>query len=65
MVQLGLALLRLISTMADHHDPELSFLFSKIDIKYGFWRMAFSDEYAWNFYYVLPLLNPVKYIDDI
>ena len=51
--------------MEYHHDPELPLILSKLDRKYGFWRMAGSDEDAWNFCYFLPLLNPVDSIDDI
>ena len=65
MVQLGLALQRLIAIMADRHNPELSFILSKLNIKYGFWSMAASDDDAWNFWYVLPSLNPVDYIHYI
>ena len=65
MFQLGITLRRLIATMVDHHDPDLPFLFSKPDIKYGFWRMTVSDEDAWNFCYVLPLITYVNSIDDI
>ena len=65
MVQLGLALQRLISTMADHHAIDLPFLFSKLDIKYGFCHMTVSDEDAWNFCNVLPFLTSINSIDDI
>ena len=44
--QLGLALRRLIVTMEDHHDLDLPLLFSKLDIKYGFLRMAITDKDA-------------------
>ena len=40
MVQLGIELRGLMATMADHHELDLLFLFSKLDIKYGFWHMA-------------------------
>ena len=65
MVQLGLSLQRLITTMTDHHDPEIPLLLSKLDIKDLFWCMDVSDEDAYNFCYVLPLMNPVDSIDDI
>ena len=65
MVQIGLELRCLISTMTDHHDLNLPFLFSKLDIKYGFWSMDVGDESAWNFCYVLPFLTPVNSINDI
>ena len=51
--------------MADHHDLDLPLLFSKLDIKDEFWRMAVSDEDAWKLCYVLPSLTPVSYIYDI
>ena len=65
MFQLGITLRRLIATMVDHHDPDLPFLFSKPDIKYGFWCIAVRNEDAWNFCYVPPSLTPVSSIDDI
>ena len=60
MVRPGLALRRLIATMADHRDIDIPFLFSKLDIKY-----AFSDEGAWKFCYLFPLITFVNSIDDI
>ena len=64
MVQLGLCLHRLVAKMADNHNPEQPFVFSKIDIKDGFWRLAVNDEDAWNFCYVKPSTNPTTSIDD-
>jgi len=40
-------------------------MFSKLDIKDGFWRMAVNDENTWNFCYVLPSDDPNIDIDDI
>ena len=54
MAQLGWVTRRIIKTMADHYNPEKPFLFSKCDIKDGFWRMSVSQEDAWNFCYTLP-----------
>ena len=65
MFQLSLELWRLIATMADQHDLDLPFIFSKLDIEYWLWRMFVSDEVAWNFCYVLPLLTPFESIDEI
>ena len=65
MVQIGLALRNLIASMSDHPKPNLTFLLSKLDIKYGFWCMAVTDEDSWNFCYVLHFLNPGDSIDDI
>ena len=64
MIQLGQALKRLIHVLALHHDPAHPFLFSKIDIKDGFWRMAVSEDDAWNFAYVLPSLDPHLPLED-
>ena len=54
MGQLGSVVKRIVATMADFFDPHKPFCFTKIDIKDGFWRMAVSDDEAWNFCYVLP-----------
>ena len=40
--------------MADNHDNDNRFYFSKLDVKDGFWRMVVAHENAWNFTYVLP-----------
>jgi len=65
MIQLGQCVQRLIALLADNYDPDQPFLFSKLDIKDGFWRMAVNDENAWNFCYVLPSDDPNIDIDDI
>ena len=65
MVQLGLALKRLIAVLAAHRTRGKPFKFSKLDIKDGFWRMAVSDEDAWNFCYVLPSENGETDIDEM
>ena len=65
MVQLGNCVQRMIVLLADKYDPAQPFLFSKLDIKDGFWRMAVSNEDAWNFCYVLPQFEPVNNIKDI
>jgi hypothetical protein len=65
MVQLGLCIQRMIATMADNYDLRHPFHFVKLDIKDGFWRMAVSDQDAWNFTYVLPSLQPNSNEDDI
>ena len=54
MTQLGMALRRIINNLATHHNTNKPFLFSKVDLKDGFWRMVVSDKDAWNFCYVLP-----------
>lgn len=65
MLQLGQALKRIIQTMARERKPGHPFYFTKLDIKDGFWRMAVSDEDAWNFAYVLPSMNPDIPLDEI
>ena len=65
MGQLGKVVKRTMATMADHYDPNKPFMFTKLDIKDGFWRMVVSDEAAWNFCYVLPTEKPSDNIDDI
>ena len=57
MAQLGNCLKRLVALMADNYDINLPFMFSKLDIKDGFWRMRVSNDDAWNFVYVLPSLK--------
>ena len=65
MAQLGNCLKRIVATMADNFDMQKPFMFSKLDIKDGFWRMRVSDDDAWNFAYVLPSLQTSSNIDDI
>ena len=40
MAQLGIALKRIIYQMAQYHNTKTPFLFSKVDLKDGFWRMV-------------------------
>ena len=65
MAQLGLSIKRIVSTMARNDNKNKPFMFSKIDIKDGFWRMAVNDDNAWNFCYVLPQRKNSKNIDEI
>ena len=65
MTQLGFCIKRIVATMADNHDKNQPFYFVKLDIKDGFWRMAVSNDDAWNFAYVLPSLLPNTNEDDI
>ena len=64
MVQLGNSIHRLIHMMARHYSPHTPFMFAKLDIADGFWRIAVSDADAWNFCYVLPTLIPLASLDD-
>ena len=65
MAQLGQVIRRLIHHMAIHRHHGHSFKFAKLDVKDGFWRMAVSNEDAWNFCYVLPSLQDRSSLDDI
>ena len=64
MVQLGNTIHRLIHRMAEHYSPSHPFMFTKLDIKDGFWRLAVNDVDAWNFCYVLPASTPSSNLDD-
>ena len=54
MAFMGTTLKRIIEAIATSSTDEGDILFSKIDIKDGFWRLSVSEEDAWNFAYVLP-----------
>ena len=54
MFELGNVIPRIIWAMALSKDESTPFMFSKVDLKDGYWRMAVSAEDAWNFAYILP-----------
>ena len=58
MAQLGLVIKRVMYKMELHIHHGLPFKFTKLDVKDGFWRMAVTNEDAWNFCYVLSSLQP-------
>ena len=58
MYELGNVIPRLIFAMALAPDSDIPFVFSKVDLKDGYWRMVVNQHDAWNFAYVLPPLNP-------
>ena len=64
MAHLGTCIKRLIQLIESDWEG-LPFLFAKLGVKDGFWRMAVSDNDAWNFCYVLPSLKPTNNINDI
>ena len=64
MAQLGLVIKRIIYTMALHRHHSPPFKFTKLDVKDGFWRMAVTNKDAWNFFYVLPSLQPQKSLNE-
>ena len=61
---IGSSIKRIVYLMEEQWDGP-PFVFAKLDVKDGFWRMAVSDDDAWNFCYVLPSLNKSTNIDDI
>ena len=65
MAHLGMVIKRLILLMADNYDTNLPFMFSKCDIKDGFWRMVVSRLDAWNFAYVLPPTKQKSELNDM
>ena len=65
MAQLGWVIRRIITTMANNFNPQQPFLFSKCDIKDGFWRLSVNHKDAWNFCYVLPSASTSTTLDDI
>lgn len=58
MNELGYALPRLIYAAALTDESKGPILFSKFDIKDGFWRMSVPEDDEWSFAYVLPKLDP-------
>ena len=54
MGQLGSTLKLLVTVMADNCNLDFPFLFTKIDIADGFWRLLVSHLQVRNFCYVLP-----------
>ena len=65
MAQLGTVLKRIIYKMGTNYDPSTPFMFSKVDIKDGFWRLMVNEADAWNFCYVLPPINGTTTLEDI
>ena len=58
MYELGNVIPRIIWNMAKAPNTGVPILFSKIDLKDGYWRMVVNEADTWNFAYVLPSLNP-------
>ncbi|CAB9522272.1 expressed unknown protein [Seminavis robusta] len=65
MTQLGQVLPRLIHRMATSSEDEGPWVFMKLDIKDGFWRMMVPEQYEYNFCYVLPQDNPTDPIQIV
>jgi len=58
MYELGNVIPRIIWAMALSKDKTTPFMFTKVDLKDGYWRMAVNADDAWNFAYVLPGAGP-------
>ena len=58
MYELGNIIPRIIWNMTKAPDTGVRILFSKIDLKDGYWRMVVNEADTWNFAYVLPPLKP-------
>ena len=58
MAQLGHILPRLVHAIATSSEDDGPWLFMKLDIKDGFWRMVIPEEDEFNFCYVLPQEDP-------
>jgi hypothetical protein len=58
MSQLGQVLPRLVHTLATSPEEHGPWVFMKLDIKDGFWRMVVPDKEEYNFCYVLPNIHP-------
>ena len=65
MAQLGSVLKRIIYQMGTNFNPDKPFMYSKVDIKDGFWRLMVNAANAWHFCYVLPPLKGKVKIEDI
>ena len=65
MAQLRHCLNCIVNTVADNFNPSEPFMFTKLDIKDGFWRMHVSNEDTWHFWYVLPTLRKNIANEDI
>jgi hypothetical protein len=58
MFELGNVIPRIIWTTTLSKDTTTPLMFSKVDLKDGYWRMAVNEADAWNFTYVLQGAGP-------
>ena len=65
MAQLGTVLKGIVYDMSTNFNPKQPFMYSKVDIKDGFWRLMVSAENAWHFCYVFPPLQGTAPLDEI
>ena len=65
MAELGDVLPHLIFAVTTAPDANGPVLFSKLDIKDGYWRMVVLLEEEWNFAYVLPKLTRMNLCNSL
>ena len=67
MNELGNVIKWILARMEDtrRSNPDANFMFAKLDIKDGFWRLVVNSTDAWNFCYALPNSDPTASLDDI
>ena len=55
-MELGNVIKQILATIKDpcQEDPVVEFMFAKLDIKDGFWRLVVNAEDAWNVCYAIP-----------
>ena len=63
MYKLGIVIPRIIQAKALAPDTGITFMFSKIDLIDGYWRMVINSQEAYNFAYVLPPKHPTDKIE--
>ena len=66
MRELGNVVKRILAKIEDgrQKDPNAEFLFAKLDIKDGFWRLVVNPNDAWNFCYAIPNKDRTTPLDD-
>lgn len=66
MHELGNIIKRILAIMEDssQKNPFVDFMFAKLDIKDGFWRLVVNSDDSWNFCYTLPNEDPNTPLDD-
>ena len=66
MRELGNVIKRILAKMEDNRqaNPNVEFMFAKLDIKDGFWRLVVNSDDAWNFCYALPNQDSTTHLDE-
>ena len=65
MNQLRQSLKRIIAVLVYKQRAGPPCMLSKLDIKYGFWRMIVSEKNAWKFFYALPSQDMEALTDNL